>query len=292
MECLGPTDGQRQTGSCLLTCPIRCLERGCSSAAAVGWGRTLPTRGNPTALCTHLTGYCGPVPTVPAYPAPSSAPTAPPSRAVPIGAPRHHRLLPGSHPAWPVITSRPTPRACRGQGSPLSHCPQPRVPLVPSTLQHQAIVALRPLFHPGTWLQPSQTGGCGQRHIPRIPGTCTSASICRGPPAWPHDAQPGPSPPDLSYLPVVAKGWARPAGARSPAASPLLPAWDQNTFKTLPFPAPGDDTTTQPCQKHAGQPSPPLPPGAQVPPCRGSSCTQPLRPHHRPPCAVPLREQE
>lgn len=59
MQCLAPTDGQWRMGSCQLTCLVRCLERGCSSAASVGGGRTLLMGGNPMAPCTHLTGYGG-----------------------------------------------------------------------------------------------------------------------------------------------------------------------------------------------------------------------------------------
>lgn len=257
-----------------------------------------PRGGNPTAPCTHLTGYCGTVLPVPCVPCPTACPflgTCSPAKpccarwspeaaqAFPWEPPclgSHHLLsrcrgMPGSGTSILPLCSAKRASGAQRAAAPCGCCPTPTVP-------PRHLAAAQPDGQAQAMPHSLHTWDLRERLCLLWPP----------PPAQPCDAQPGPSPPDLSYLPTVVAGWARLAGARSPAALPLLPAWDQSTFKTLPFPAPGNDTPAQPCQKHAGQPSPQLPRGAWVPLCRGSSCTRPLRPHHRLPCAMPLWVQE
>lgn len=161
----------------------------------------------------------------------------------------HLRLSPGA------ITSYPAPGTCRGQGPPSSHrAPgRPVAPRVPSPVR-LLLCARGATPAPGALPHSCHSRDCLRalqpRHGPQCPARALSARI--------------------SYLCTALTPRAPLAGAWRSTALPLLPARDQSTFKTWPFPAPEDDTPAQPLQKLAGQPSPRLPLGAGVPPCRGS----------------------
>lgn len=152
----------------------------------------------------------------------------------PVRAPGSTNCSPG------CITSCPTHGTCQAQGPLSSRYARPQDW---QCLTHHSTVRLvpyacRPIPAPGR--SPARPGRRLCR-IPHIAGTHPSTSAGRGP--WR-----GPALLDLSYLPAVLAG--RDELARqvptvpllcccSAAASPLLPAQDQGTFKTWSFPAPG-----------------------------------------------------
>lgn len=151
----------------------------------------------------------------------------------------------------------PTPGAYRGQGPPFSCCAPPRGLAVPSTPQHCMALTLRPLSHPGTWPQPSQTGGRWQCRIPRIPKTCASASVRRDPP-------PGTAPRDparlLSIRPLLPAHGGRRTGSpgRCPQSRCFLPG-TRARLKPCPSPPLGMTHRPSPARNMRASPPHPLP---------------------------------
>lgn len=203
--------------------PGQCCPPGCPGAgsAAPGscpvpeWGccrmKSHPVhRDDPTAPWTRLTAYCGRLLPVPRLPCPTTCPFLSTRRArLRRRSLEASRAFPGSRPARAAITSCPAPGTCRGQGPPPSHCAAGRL-AVPRVPQPRAAAALRPRSHPATGSAAAflPYRGWRERFCPLQP-----------PARGARSAQPGSSPPELSYLRTAVTQRAPLAGARSSTAA-------------------------------------------------------------------------